>query len=48
MVSFESFKHNFHYFRKLYFAGGLILAVLLTGIIGYIGIEDYSLLDSFL
>src|SRR5689334_21287663 len=38
---------NIHYFKKLYLAGGLILAVLLTGMLGFMLIEHYSFLDSF-
>jgi voltage-gated potassium channel len=38
---------NLRYFRKLYIAIGLILAVMIVGIVGFIVIEDYSLLDAF-
>lgn len=40
-------KTNFRYFKKLYVAGGLILAVLIIGILGYLLIEHYSMIDSF-
>jgi voltage-gated potassium channel len=42
-----SWRNNLYYFRKLYIAGGLIIAVLAVGLLGYMLIEDYSLLDSF-
>src|SRR5271170_6563479 len=38
---------NFRYFRKLYIAGGLILAVLIVGVSGFMLIEHYSFLDAF-
>jgi len=38
---------NFRYFRKLYIAGGLIIAVILIGVSGFMLIEHYSFLDSF-
>ena len=47
MESLRTFKTNFHYFRKLYIAGAFIIFVLLAGILGYMWLEDYSLLDSF-
>jgi len=37
---------NFRYFKKLYYAIGLILSVLIIGIIGYIVIEGYSFVDA--
>jgi voltage-gated potassium channel len=46
MFDFYSFRHNFRYFKTIYLAVGFILAVLFTGVIGYMGIEDYSLLDA--
>jgi voltage-gated potassium channel len=47
LFSWPDWRTNLHYFRKLYLAGGLILAVLLTGMLGFILIEHYSFLDSF-
>jgi voltage-gated potassium channel len=47
LFSIHEWKTNFHYFKKLYMAGGLILAVLLSGMLGFILIEHYSFLDSF-
>src|SRR5205085_3733594 len=47
LFSIESWRHNFYYFRKLYIAGGLILAVLTIGVVGYVLLEHYSFLDSF-
>jgi len=47
LFSIEAWHNNFHYFKKLYLAGGLILAVLTLGVGGYILIEHYSFLDSF-
>jgi len=47
MNSTKAFKTHFDYFRKLYIAGAFIIFVLLSGIIGYMWLEDYSLLDSF-
>jgi voltage-gated potassium channel len=38
--------HNFHYFRKLYIAAGLIFLILSSGTVGYMIIEGYSLLDA--
>lgn len=38
---------NFIYFRKLYIAIGLILSVMIIGIVGFMIIENYSLLDAF-
>ncbi len=38
---------NFHYFKKLYLAVGLILTVTIVGVAGYWMIEDYSFIDSF-
>jgi voltage-gated potassium channel len=38
---------NFHYFKKLYVAVGLILLVTGVGIVGFMVVEDYSFLDSF-
>ncbi|MCX6291425.1 MAG: potassium channel protein [Bacteroidetes bacterium] len=45
-MNFSDFKHNFRYFRKLYFAIGFVFVILLLGIIGYVTIEHYSLLDA--
>ena len=42
----RNLRSNFLYFKKLYYAIGLVITVLLTGIIGFYFIEDYSLLDS--
>ncbi len=47
IFSEDNWKTNFYYFRKLYLAAGLILAVLLTGMLGFLLIEHYSFLDSF-
>src|SRR5207237_10792962 len=47
LFSIEHWKTNYRYFRKLYIAAGLIFAILAIGIIGYIVIDGYSLLDSF-
>ncbi len=47
LFSGNSWKTNYHYFRKLYHAGGLIVIMLTIGVAGYIFIEHYSLLDSF-
>ncbi len=47
LFSRDTWKTNFKYFRKLYIAGGLILALLTTGISGYVLIEHYTFLDSF-
>src|SRR5205814_1749415 len=38
---------NFRYFRKLYIAGGMILAVLLIGVSGFMMIEHDSFLNAF-
>lgn len=37
---------NFHYFRKLYIALGLVVFVLLLGVAGYMLLEDYNFLDA--
>ena len=37
---------NFHYFKKLYLAGALILLALSIGVAGYYFIENYPLLDA--
>lgn len=46
MKTFGTVKSNYHYFKKIYIAGGLIVLVMLTGIFGYMLLEDYSLLDA--
>jgi len=46
MSSIKNFKTNFHYFRKIYIAVAFIIFVLLAGIIGYMWLENYSLLDA--
>ncbi len=38
---------HFHYFKKLYIAGGLILVVLLVGVSSFMMIEHYSFLNAF-
>jgi voltage-gated potassium channel len=47
VYSLETLKHNFKYFKKLYYAAGLIVALLITGITGYMSIEGHSFLDAF-
>ena len=47
MFSFINLRHNFRYFRKLYIAAGLIIILLMTGVAGYMSIENHSLLDAF-
>ncbi len=42
----KDIRSNFLYFKKLYYAIGLVLTVLATGIVGFYFIEDYSLLDA--
>ena len=37
---------NFRYFKKLYYAIGLILSVLIIGVVGYQWIEGYSFIDA--
>lgn len=44
---FKVLKINFRYFKKLYAAIGVVLLVILSGVLGYIWIEDYSKLDAF-
>jgi voltage-gated potassium channel len=39
-------RHNFRYFKEIYLAAGLILAVLFSGVIGYMVIENYQLVDA--
>ena len=46
MKPISNFKSNFHYFKKIYIAGGLIVFMMLSGIAGYMWLEHYSLLDS--
>jgi voltage-gated potassium channel len=46
MFHFHSVRHNYRYFKTIYLGVAFILAVLLTGILGYMGIEDYPLLDA--
>jgi voltage-gated potassium channel len=46
MFDFKSFRHNIKYFKTIYLAVGFILAVLLIGIVGYMTIEGYGLLDA--
>jgi voltage-gated potassium channel len=46
LFSKHNWRNNLFYFKKLYLAGGLILAVLLVGVLGFILIEHYSFLDS--
>jgi len=46
MSSLENFKTNFRYFKKLYLAGAFIVTVLLVGVVGFMTIEDYSLIDA--
>jgi voltage-gated potassium channel len=46
MVKFENIRHNFRYFKEIYIAGGLILVVFFSGVIGYMFIENYGLLDA--
>jgi voltage-gated potassium channel len=43
----NTFLINFHYFKKLYIAVFLIILVTGAGVLGFMFIEDYSLLDSF-
>lgn len=40
-------KKHFFYFKKLYYALGLILLIVLTGTIGYMLVEDWSAFDAF-
>ena len=47
MNPIRNFKTTFHYFRKLYIAGAFIIFVVLSGILGYMWLEGYSLLDAF-
>ena len=46
MNSLNSFRVNLRYFRKLYVAGAFVLVILLIGIVGYMWLEDYSLIDA--
>src|SRR5436189_4145207 len=46
LFSKYEWRTSLFYFKKLYLAGGLILAVLLVGVLGFILIEHYSFLDS--
>lgn len=43
---FQTLKANVRYFRKLYWAIGLVLLVLVVGVFGYAVLEDYPLLDA--
>jgi voltage-gated potassium channel len=45
-VRLVNFKANLQYFRKLYWAIGLVVLVLLVGVAGYALLEDYPLLDA--
>lgn len=38
---------RFHFFKKIYFAVGLIFFVILVGIVGFMVIEKFRLLDAF-
>ena len=40
-------KEHFKFFKKLYYALGLILTIVLIGIIGYVLVEDWSVFDAF-
>lgn len=46
MKPIKTFKTNFHYFKKIYIAAGLIVFVMLAGIVGFMWLEHYSLLDA--
>lgn len=46
-TSKSSFLVNLHYFKKLYIAIFLILLVTGIGVVGFMIVEDFSLLDSF-
>ena len=46
MKPIRTFKSNFQYFKKIYIAGGLVVFVMLSGILGYMWLQDYSLLDA--
>ncbi len=46
MLGKSTIRINLRYFRKLYIAIALVLAVLLFGIVGYYTIENYTFLDS--
>ena len=40
-------KKHFYFFKKLYYALGLILLIVLTGTVGFIAVEGWSIFDSF-
>ncbi len=46
MKKIKTFKTNFLYFRKIYIAAGLIVFVMLSGIVGFVFLQDYPLLDA--
>ncbi len=46
-MNFKTFKIGFRYFKKLYVAIGVVLLVMVAGVLGFIFIEDYSVLDAF-
>src|SRR5436305_268027 len=46
MFKLNSLQHNFRYFKEIYIASGLILVVLFSGVIGYMSIENYGVLDA--
>ena len=42
----QNFSTNFSYFKKLYYAIGMVILVLVIGVCGYYFIEDYGFLDA--
>lgn len=46
MKPIKTFKTNFHYFKKIYIAAGLVVFVMLSGVLGYMWLQNYSLLDA--
>ncbi len=46
MKPIKTFKTNFHYFKKIYIAAGLVIFVMLSGVLGYMWLQNYSLLDA--
>lgn len=46
MKPIKTFKTNFHYFKKIYIAAGLVVFVMLSGVLGFMWLQDYSLLDA--
>ena len=46
-MNFKTLKIGFRYFKKLYVAIGVVILVVVAGVLGFIFIEDYSVLDAF-